>query len=315
MIEIQIQFNEEHVGNMLSSTQYLIEAAVGEQLPVAAKSTLIGMVKQKYYRQMTRGKRDAIESLQAREPAEVVRFMGLRKYTAEWWSAVVRLSHSNKRIKTSYLHLIGWHNGVHGTEAHVLKVMDKKGVLVLDLDEKASRKLDNDYEIVLNIEELDLGMPEEVMLPGLPSPEAVREEIQRVALAKKKTQESRKKPRQPQTPPKASTAPQGPPTSSSGAVSGQSAGAFVRHGELVMGPKKKTQKKHILSPEYTTDPLISPETAAELLGISTEIVAEGNAALSAQEIQTLKDKRRKTKKDKEALLRDSMRKRKEESEW
>lgn len=174
MVETKIKFEEVPLTTIFASKRFLLEATVEKKLPDMSFADLLTEVRAE--RHMTRRQTNVTALLRTHKPVMLVKFVGLRKYSAEWWAAIVRVYPMIKAaVRETDLLLIGWANN-HGVEAVCISSGNPTELLD-DLEARVLKKTENDYALAAEFKEITLGtgtaaVPE---IEGLPDPDPMEE--------------------------------------------------------------------------------------------------------------------------------------------
>lgn len=155
MIEMRLAYSESSIRSAFSSKRYLLESVVERVLEDVAVEKLIEALRGQRF---SKRQRNSIDRIYTHSPVELKKFFGLRKYSAEWWCAVVCLR--NPTMDDALLHLIGWSNN-HGTQATLIglySVASEHHVdsCLHDAQVRVQAKLESAYDLVLECQDLRL---------------------------------------------------------------------------------------------------------------------------------------------------------------
>jgi len=286
MIRTQLKYEEEAIKNLMSQAHFILEACVENELPEMDLAFTINSIKG---HERSEQARMVIEALKTHKPVEIVAFKGMKKWSAEWWVAVVKLaSHIKKDL---FALLTGWTN-VHGTSAIVSSYSDKEEDITEIFDLRTQSKVRQKYteECVLANVMLDVAetLPE---LPGsLPLPEDLHmPKISSVAGLEEIL------------------------TGLGHTVSPPSAPKAGKPKPKTVGKPRKHTTSLASEPEPEPTPEPTPKPAAqpkpELTPAQEEVKAKSKASMKKAR------KGRLTKEEKKQKLKESMRRREEESDW
>lgn len=170
MIKTAIRYDETAIKAAFGSRRYLLEACVEEELDGHDIPTLLQRVRGQTG--TSHRQRLIAAALKTHRPTQVMKFCGLKKYSAEWWSAVVRLSPSAGGSTREFdLLLVGWNNH-HGVQA-VAPQIDDVGSCEDNYLSRIEQKRNNGYIQEVELEGISLGAGKLALpkIAGLPDPE------------------------------------------------------------------------------------------------------------------------------------------------
>jgi len=160
MIRTQLKYEEEAIKSLLSQSHFILEACVENELPEMDLAFTINSIKGK---ERSEQARRVIEAMKTHKPVEVTSFHGLRKWSAEWWVAIVKLS---SHIKTDlFALLVGWTN-THGTSAIVSSYSEKEKEISEIFEVRINGKVRQKYTQDCSFKNLILDVADS--LPELP---------------------------------------------------------------------------------------------------------------------------------------------------
>ena len=195
MIEMKLNYDEESIKAALGSKRYLLESICDGKVQGSTIEDAFQSVKG-----MRLGASDKImvNELRLRTPIGVAMFSGLRKGTADWWCALIRLHTPIHGYADQCFLLVGWASGLHGTGAAANVMCDVSQVTEVkeSFEAKVRTKLGRGYKEIFSVE--DLWITKDVNLDNLSKIEAEiraeREEKERRAeVLRAATEERRKK--------------------------------------------------------------------------------------------------------------------------
>ena len=171
MIGLRIQYMEGSVSAALQNKHYLLEAITETDLE--AKPFPIMLNDANRVVSITNTRRGYISTMRTHQPVEVVKFIGMKKYSSDWWVANLRFESCvpSSSPDLSFL-VIGWCSEKYGTKAVVLRQGSVKDVSE-ELTRRVSEKLSKDYSLdcEFNNIELKTGIIDLPDIPGLPDAE------------------------------------------------------------------------------------------------------------------------------------------------
>lgn len=168
MIEtIKLRYDKDQIVELLSNPHYILEAAVERELPSMDLTFLLQQIRGKG-RSIAASK--VLEKLKTHRPVKLVRFVGMKKWSATWWAAHLVLGSTTHKDTPNVL-LLGWDN-VHGAKAIVSYQGDQDDVQQ-SFEDRAKMKVDKEYQIEFELLDVTLGDPED--LPDLPGLKPVKE--------------------------------------------------------------------------------------------------------------------------------------------
>lgn len=168
MIGLKLQYKEGSISAALQNKHYLLEAIT--EVELEAKPLPLMLRDAAQLPSIPGVRRVCVELLRTHQPVEVVKFVGMKKYKADWWAANLRLEPTVPTVEkdVSFL-LVGWSSEKYATKAVLLR----KGSVVdigEELERRVEEKINNGYthEFELLNAQLRTGIIDLPEIPGLP---------------------------------------------------------------------------------------------------------------------------------------------------
>lgn len=174
MIETRVKFEEVPLTTLFASKRFLLEASIETKLEDKPFTELLNDVRA--MRSLTKRQTNVTSLLRTHKPVKLIKFIGMRKYSAEWWVAIVRVAPTVRAaVRETDLLLIGWSNN-HGIEAVCIDTGQPAPILD-NLEARVLSKTNQDYSLVAEFLDIPLGtgtatIPE---IAGLPEPDPLEE--------------------------------------------------------------------------------------------------------------------------------------------
>ena len=152
MIEIPIKYDPVSIKTFFGNKRFLMETVLEQELPNIGIQDLFSHIRVNI--QMSNKERKMINLLRVYKPALVQHFIGLKKFSAEWWIACIELHPiTTGTIDKCYLGLIGWKNN-HGTQTFAYEL--KTQTFNLNVETRLQSKIEQGYKKEYEVKKLSL---------------------------------------------------------------------------------------------------------------------------------------------------------------
>jgi len=118
MIDLRVLYNVDSIASMFKNEHFLLEAISETLLEAKPRNLLIRDAKEACSSKAIR--RSIVEQMEKYVPVEVLTFIGMTKFSSDWWSATLRLQSTEEKQDIVFL-LLGWTSKRFGTKAVVFK--------------------------------------------------------------------------------------------------------------------------------------------------------------------------------------------------
>jgi len=163
-------YDEQCLRLRLQDKHFLLECLLEKELPRMEFARLAMHIRHDLD---SSKKRLVFDALRVLDPIELLAFAGLKKWSAEWWSCVVRLGHPSPSINDRYIVMLGWNNN-HGAANVIASIQDQLDKAKQLSSERIKTKEDQGYGGCFVVDKLEINSC--VALPNLPGLARVEEE-------------------------------------------------------------------------------------------------------------------------------------------
>lgn len=168
MIQLKLQYEKRSISTVFQNKHYLLEAIVENDLEQRPSLALLLRDINKLAVSTTR--MNYVNYIRTHQPCEIVKFVGLRKYKADWWIANIKLEACIPSVVSEvYFLLIGWSSEKFGTKAALVKA-DCANLVQQEFETRLNEKINKGYEVISTFDNIILktGIIELPEIPGLP---------------------------------------------------------------------------------------------------------------------------------------------------